>query len=522
MWFLEILENGQTLLRLKLPAAGLRLGGGPQADLQLPGVTETVRIEPARRTAFFTSADGKTEEIEPPAVVPFGRFTLRPTPADQAAPPAAAERTKWLRYDGETQTLNVTSAVLAVVAGPDAPREIDLEQMEIRLGSGGGCDIVLTDSYVSGGHARLQWTPGGWIVTDLDSRNGLFLDGVRVSQAVWPFGKRLRMGKTELELREAENREAIAPVATQSYAGLVGGSPAMRRLYGLIERLAPTDATVLIQGPTGSGKELVARALHNRGPRANGPFIAVNCGSMVRELVASELFGHARGAFTGATADRAGVFELAHGGTVFLDEIGELPLELQPHLLRVLEEREVRRVGANRNITVNVRVLAATHRDLRADVAAGRFREDLFYRLEMIPLTLPPLRERREDIPPLAAHLLEREAGRLRRAAPGLSPEALAALQAYDWPGNVRELANVLARGMILCGERATIAAGDLTLPGVAAPAWPAQGVWTLEETEKTMIRRALAECATRKEAAAKLDIALSTLYEKMKKYDLE
>jgi transcriptional regulator with PAS, ATPase and Fis domain len=234
------------------------------------------------------------------------------------------------------------------------------------------------------------------------------------------------------------------------------------------------------------------------------------------------LFGHTRGAFTGAAGDRQGLFELAQGGTVFLDEIGELPLDLQPQLLRVLEEREVRRIGSNRMIPVNVRVVAATNRDLHTEVVQGRFREDLFYRLEMILLELPPLAERLEDIEPLAAHALNREAKKLRRPAPRLSTEALAAMLAHEWPGNVRELNNVLARALILAGDRPVIEVTDLYMrPATLAPIGM-EKMTTIPNMERELIKRTLIMEPNRKEAARQLGIPVSTLYHRLKRYHLE
>jgi DNA-binding NtrC family response regulator len=229
------------------------------------------------------------------------------------------------------------------------------------------------------------------------------------------------------------------------FQALVGRSPAMREAYRLLERAAALDLTVLVTGETGTGKELAARAIHERGARRDRPFVAVNCGALPAELVESELFGHARGAFTGAVG-RAGLFEEAQGGTIFLDEIGDLPLPVQVKLNRALQEKEIRRVGEARPVQVDVRVVAATHRDLRADAAAGRFREDLYYRLAVFPIRLPPLRERGGDVPLLAEHLLARLAATHRRDLEGFTPAALAALTAYAWPGNVRELENAVER----------------------------------------------------------------------------
>ena len=266
-------------------------------------------------------------------------------------------------------------------------------------------------------------------------------------------------------------RQAAPAGEEEAFHGLVGRSAAMRAAYRLLEQAAAVDATVLVTGETGTGKELAARAIHALSARRERRFVPVNCGALPGELVESELFGHARGAFTGAAAAKPGLFDEAEGGTIFLDEVGELPLAAQVKLNRVLQEKEIRRVGETQATPVDVRVVAATHRDLRDEARAGRFREDLFYRLNVFTVALPPLRERPEDVPLLAGHLLEKHARALRRPLRGFSPEALALLAAHRWPGNVRELENVVERAVAVAGgER--VEPGDLP-PELAAPAAP-------------------------------------------------
>ncbi|HVU00953.1 MAG TPA: sigma-54 dependent transcriptional regulator [Polyangiaceae bacterium] len=257
-------------------------------------------------------------------------------------------------------------------------------------------------------------------------------------------------------LRERMERE-------RGLGSMIGTGPRMRDVFSVIQKVAETDLTVLVRGESGTGKELVAEALHQRSSRRNGPFIAVNCAAISRELVESELFGHEKGAFTGATARRTGRFEAASGGTLFLDEIGDMPLETQAKVLRVLEERKVERVGSNTGVPVDVRVVAATHRDLEADVQKGRFRGDLYFRLSVVPIVLPPLRDRPEDVPLLAERFLAKLAERLGRPAPALSAEALKKLAAHPFPGNVRELRNVVEQAAVLAAGT-EIEASDLRL----------------------------------------------------------
>jgi DNA-binding NtrC family response regulator len=293
----------------------------------------------------------------------------------------------------------------------------------------------------------------------------------------------------ELLALRAENARLRGELAAH-HGDLVGAAPAMRELYRFIARAAPTRATVLVTGESGTGKELVARALHDGGPRARRAFVAVNCAALPAELAEAELFGHVKGAFTGAVHDRAGLFEAADGGTLFLDEVGDMPLALQAKLLRVLESGEVTRVGATRPVAVDVRLVAATHRALDALVAEGRFRDDLRYRLQVLTAHLPPLRERREDVPALATHFLAHFAARHGVPARPLADDARRALLAHDWPGNVRELRNALERALLLAdGE--TITAADL-------PAAVAQGGAPLRPAEAAFAGLAFVEARRR------------------------
>jgi DNA-binding NtrC family response regulator len=273
---------------------------------------------------------------------------------------------------------------------------------------------------------------------------------------------------------------------------MVGDSPALRRVLEQIAQVAPTDSTVLIQGETGTGKELVARAIHEAGARRERPLVKLNCAALPRELVESELFGHEKGAFTGALQQRRGRFELADGGTLFLDEVGELPLDTQAKLLRVLQEREFERVGGTRSLHVDVRVIAATNRDLHSEVAAARFRSDLYYRLNVFPVTVPPLRERRQDIPRLVQHFAAKLARKLGRPLEGVSPAFIERASGYDWPGNVRELENVIERAMIMSRGPMLDGAALLSAGSHHVPAAASRIEATLEEMERAHIRRVL------------------------------
>ncbi len=303
-------------------------------------------------------------------------------------------------------------------------------------------------------------------------------------------------------------------------------SPIMRRALTTAEQVAGSDVTVLLTGESGTGKNVLAHAMHTWSRRAGGPFITISCTTLADHLLESELFGHVKGAFTGAWKDKPGRLEAAEGGTVFLDEVGELPLELQSKLLRFLEEHRFEHVGGDETITVDARIIAATNRDLEAEVRAGRFREDLFFRLNVVGIRMPPLRERPEDVPALIDHLLATLCARHQRSAPQIAPEARAALLAYRWPGNVRELVNTLERAVVLArGEE--IHAEDLPdrlvapAPAVATTV-PEPGALSLEELERRHIEQVLADSETLEEAAARLGINPTTLWRKRKRYGIE
>ena len=301
---------------------------------------------------------------------------------------------------------------------------------------------------------------------------------------------------------------------------LVGDSRPMARVKALIDKVAPTESTVLILGETGTGKELVARAVHDQSPRADKPFVAINCGALPENLIESELFGHAKGSFTGADDHRVGLFEVASGGTIFLDEIGELPKAMQAKLLRVLESREIRRVGENKTVNVDVRVVCATHRDLSAMVAADEFREDLMYRVNTFEIHLPALRERLEDLPRLAEHLLRRFRPHAKPIEQQLNDDAVTALKAHVWPGNVRELANVIEHATILCNQ-GPITADDLpqhfNRRQLSGAAKASRGPITLRDLEMEAIYEALERNdGAKPKAAAELGISLKTLYNKL------
>jgi len=338
----------------------------------------------------------------------------------------------------------------------------------------------------------------------------------------------LSAARAELKESQAEN-SLLRQEIQRKYAfdQIIGQSPAMEKVFYLMEKAIESPVSVLIQGETGTGKELVARSIHYNGPRKEKSFVAQNCAALPEGLLESELFGHKKGAFTGAVADKKGLFEIAHKGTIFLDEIGDTPLPLQVRLLRVLQEGEIRRLGEGVPLKVDVRVIAATHRDLKAEMEAGRFREDLYYRILIFPIPLPPLRERKGDIPLLTEHFLRKYSQRLGKEC-RISPECLAFLDTYTFPGNVRELENEIARAMTLAPDRGSISSEYLSdavrqVPE-KSPSLKEGSVQALTDNlERTLVREALAACqGNRTRAAQKLGLSRRGLLNKIKRYGLE
>lgn len=352
---------------------------------------------------------------------------------------------------------------VVVVDGPSAGASVVLRS-KVVIGSDESCDLTLEDSTVSRRHAVMSLTDQRVRIRDVGSRNGVFIGDTRVHDGVLSEGAVIRLGKSALALRPRWARREVSASRAHRFGELYGSSVAMREVFAVLERAARSDVPVLIEGETGCGKDLAARSLHMASARGRRPFVVFDCASVPASLAESELFGHVRGAFTGAHQDRQGAFERAHRGTLFLDELGELPLNLQPKLLRVLESGELTRVGDGQPKAVDVRVIAATNRNLHAEVQRGAFRADLFYRLDVVRVHVPPLRHRPEDIQGLATDLL------MGKLPPGdeVQGDNLALLMAQPWPGNVRELRNVLMRAIALSPAGARF--DDLSLGVGAAP----------------------------------------------------
>ena len=352
-------------------------------------------------------------------------------------------------------TLHLRRCMLQSVDDPTQEWTFDKE--EIRIGSMEDNDVVISDDTVSRYHCRIAQEDTGYVLVDQRSTNGTFINKVRVREAFLKPGSIVSVGQSQFRFNAKEEEVQILPSRNDRCAGLIGGNSRMREIYSIIEKIAPTATTVVIDGETGTGKEVVAQAIHSLSPRVKNDLVVFDCGAVPPNLIESELFGHEKGSFTGAVMTRQGLFEQADGGTLFLDELGELPIDLQPKLLRVLEQREVRRVGSTKASKVDVRIIAATNRNLEDEVRAGRFRQDLFYRLSVVRLHLPSLSQRADDIPLLVQHFLEH--GSYNKAPGGqqrvhaIANDAMAILQTYPWPGNVRELVNVIERAVSFCSS---------------------------------------------------------------------
>jgi transcriptional regulator with GAF, ATPase, and Fis domain len=350
---------------------------------------------------------------------------------------------------GRPTVRHLRKSKIVVVSGPEQGREVEIGKARVTGGRSIINDLVLSDKAISGTHFEILAGDDGYRLRDLDSTNGTFVGELRVREVWLKPGQEFRVGHTQLRFVPTQDIVEIPLSKRDTFESVTGSSVRMREIFATLEKVAPSELTVLITGETGTGKEMIARGIHQASARRGKPFVVLDCGAIPKDLIESTLFGHEKGSFTGAVGQHHGCFEQAQGGTIFLDEIGELDINLQPKLLRVLENRELKRVGGDRLIKIDVRVLAATNRDLRAMVNTSTFREDLYFRLSVIHVELPPLRERKEDVPALADVFLRDIAGR-RGLEMTFSADAIAALQSHSWPGNVRELKNVVERAASL------------------------------------------------------------------------
>jgi len=530
---LAFFRHGEELLRVAL-GERTTIGRSADCDVSLPDPTlSRVQALIERRGDGFALVDrsGKgtrvgglevsTAPLSNGAELAFGTWRALFRTSAGALPEATAA-------GGGTGVRAVPSSAPAAarlrIRQGGRERVAPLPAEGLSVGSDPENGLALEDPFVSARHLSIEPRAGRWQVVDLGSTNGTWLGGLRVWRSELPPGLPLAIGDCELLLEVGAPREGRPP---GSYEGMFSLDPSMRQVFDLVDRLAPADVAVAILGETGTGKELVARALHARSPRREGPFIPVNCAAIPEALMESEIFGHEKGAFSGADRQRKGAFEEADRGTLFLDEIGEMPLELQAKLLRALESGEVKRVGSSRPIEVSVRVVSATHRDLGAQVRAQRFREDLYYRLCVVPIAVPPLRRRQGDVRALSQRFLDAAAPR------GLpmrwSEEALKKLEGYDWPGNVRQLKNAVLRALLLRGEGQVLPASAVTFEDVRPSSGPGGDDTTLylpglslEEVEREAIRLSLRRHRGKRASVVReLRIAKSTVMKRIAQWNL-
>ncbi len=436
----------------------------------------------------------------------FGRVpdeTMRVTSGHRLAPTVAGFR---LVNEGTGKDLVVTSGAA-------------------QLGSEASNELALADATVSRIHAEVKIEDQRAVVRDLGSTNGTFIDGVRIKEGYPRNGSLLRLGQVTIRFELLDKLHGVPVSEATRFGELVGLSQQMRVAFKLLEKAAKTDSTIIIEGETGTGKTRAAQGLHDQSARAKKPFLVVDCGAMPANLLEAELFGHEKGAFTGATARRLGVFEEANGGTVLLDEIGELPLELQPKLLRVLEDKEIRRLGQNQWTKVDVRILAATHRDLRGDVNTGRFRSDLYFRLAVLRVPLPALRQHAEDIAAVADGLLTRLKATPKTHPRLFTPQFFKSLEHHAWPGNVRELRNHLERCMLFeepvpFGDGATAAQPALAIAGGSFPEARQKAIDAFERSYLTsLLEKHKGKVSV---AAVEADVDRVYLYRLMRKHGIK
>ncbi len=524
-------RRGQELMRVALDETRLVIGRGAGADVVVPDPS-------LQRAELLVEWDGQhhrvrkikdeVPEAEADVLEDGGAFALgqfRAAYLDQL-PDAAPEAS---RHGQHTSSLSAEDAEL--------PREVTLHARllgssdgaisrplghAVEIGSASGAALRLNHGTVSARHARVHRHDGRLMLQDLGSTNGTFVSGLRIFEAELPLGVHAQVGPFEVW---ADAPRLLARMQRSEFEGMVSEDPSMRALFAQIDKVAACDAPVAIFGETGTGKELVARALHRRSKRAANSWVPINCAAIARELMESELFGHEKGAFTGAAVTREGALSEANRGTLFLDEIGELPLELQPKLLRALELGEVKKVGASKPETVDVRFVCATHRSLPDEVRRNRFREDLYYRVAVATLFVPPLRQRKADVPLLWDHFLARLSP--PGARPAVSDAALEKLTTHGWAGNVRELRNVVQRAL-LSATTATLGPEDihfdprLPVAGASDSVVDPKGL-TLEQIEREALAIVMRQLGGNRRAAARqLSIAKSTLLKKLADYQLE
>jgi transcriptional regulator with AAA-type ATPase domain len=524
---LQVMRGEELLVEHRLSGGRTTIGRADHTDLALPGAEVSrvhchlqaedegwVVVDRSRHGCFIDGqkVEGKAT-LRPGSTLLVGPYSLRLRPTDEGASPtaAAAPERAFERVEAEGGEVRVERLCLRLCTGPEAGARLALRAARVSVGGPGSQLVVARDGLLAQ-HAFLRLSQGRVMVEP--GAGATFVNNARVRDItpLWP-GEPLRLGHVEM----AVEVEAAGPAApAERFGELRARAPEMQRLIGTLRRMAGHHFTVLVVGESGTGKELIARGVHEASPRARGPYVPLNCGAISPALFESALFGHEKGAFTGADARRDGAFHQAEGGTLFLDEVGELPEEAQAKLLRALETGEVRRVGSAEVSWPDVRVVAATNRDLPAMVRAGRFREDLYYRLAVLSVEVPPLRDRMEDIPLLVEGLCHRLHPALR-----VDAAAMERLSAHCWPGNVRELRNVLTRAWVLGGN--PIRAAHLTIsPVVAAQPPPVEAYDPAPEDERARLVDVLQQVGENRSAAARaLGIPRTSLHYRLKRHGL-
>ena len=545
MAFIDLFRNGAHGARINLKRSETRIGRGDRCDIVLPDeyvsrVHLVVRqdrnryelIDRSRNGTFVNGTKRDRVVLTSGDRIDIGDWSLVLVHEECDGSEATVRRhlvaaETVLGYEVSEQTLTVLEPVIEILDGEHSGHCFAIGQTPMRIGRDRALEIVLADPGIEALHAEVAAVSGG---IEVRSYGPSDLSDQRI---VVPVGAQFTLAGIPIAVANKPASKRVEPQKGNSFEGMVGSSKAMRTLFGLLKRLAHQDVPVLVLGETGTGKELVGRALHTASHRAEHPFVAINCGAIAENLVESELFGHVKGAFTGASSDKEGAFRAADGGTLFLDEIGELDLNLQTRLLRVLETGEVTPVGSQKVARPKVRIVAATHRDLASEVAAGNFRADLFYRLFVVPVRLPPLRERKEDIPDLVRHFLD-------MFAPGetlsIDDDALSALVENPWEGNVRALQNTLLRAVAVRTTQ-RLKKSDLEFPPSTQDKsssnlrWPTtavamcpeeEGLTRVDRAMRRVLIEALEECnGAKRKAAPLLGIARSTLYERIDQYNI-
>lgn len=526
-------RNGRPLLHRKIETGTLTIGRDHNNDIQLTDEDISrqhckiewrdfgpILTDLSSNGTYLNKEPVKSSKLKAGDIINIGGWTLeikdfeeepqKPTVSTQHQP------TLILNFDADKKKIS-TRRVTVKASPPDKPSfKKTFTNTEITFGTLESCDIKLDDSFISRQHCRLIYKDNRLFLMDLGSTNGTFIDDNRVEKISVPEKGKFQIGKTQIEYSLEQISEDLKAADREELGPMIGKSKTMREIFSLIEKVAPSDATTLVTGESGTGKDLVSRLLHQFSHRSIKPFISINCGSLPASIIESQLFGHEKGSFTGATERMIGLFEQANGGTLFLDEIGEMPLELQTRLLHVLESKKIRRLGGREDIDVDFRLIAATNKELQKLVAENKFRQDLFYRLYVVPIHIKPLRERTEDIPPLSKRFLKDLSGSTR---PEITKEAMEKLQGHNWPGNIRELKNVIQRSIIISEDK-TIGAENI----IFAPVESAIAVEDiLESKERDAIIRSLRENnGNQTKTAKQLGIARTTLASKISRYKID